>query len=302
MARVVAAAALATAVSADTIALSISDCGSGVPGHVKDISPKSINTGSTSTITGSGTSDSDVSGGDFTLDIKALGVSLQSCKGEICSASTCDLPLSTGSIAFKGMTCPVKAGPVDIPMDVTVSDSIPSQLAVLEITLDVDGVLCAKINTKAGAEELTMADGKVDLTFEDCGDASTIGTIKDVQPRSLTLGDKTPLAGTGTLSADFPAGDFTFEAKALGVTVLSDGGDVCAPKSISLPLGVGTFDYKGNSCPIPAGAVELDFDVSLSSAIPSQIAKLDINIEATTSDGTKALCAVIHTAPGAVTV
>merc|ERR1711881_63549 len=74
-----------------------------------------------------------------------------SCSGDICSASSCDLPLNTGSIAFKGMSCPVKAGSVEIPMDVTVSSSIPSQLAVLEITLDVPGALCAKINTKAGA-------------------------------------------------------------------------------------------------------------------------------------------------------
>jgi len=36
-------------------------------------------------------------------------------------------------------------------MDVTVASSIPSQLAVLEITLAVPGVLCAKINTHAGA-------------------------------------------------------------------------------------------------------------------------------------------------------
>jgi len=48
------------------------------------------------------------------------------------------------------MPCPVTAGAVEIPMDVTVASTIPSQLAVLEITLDVKDAMCAKINTKAG--------------------------------------------------------------------------------------------------------------------------------------------------------
>jgi C1A family cysteine protease len=42
----------------------------------------------------------------------------------------------------------------------------------------------------------------------------------------------------------------------------------------------------------------LTFETTLSAAIPSQIAKLDINVAATDSDGTKALCATIHTSPG----
>merc|ERR1712107_244195 len=136
--------------------------------------------------------------------------------------------------------------------------------------------LCATIDTSP-AVAAAVEGGNINLDSSDCGDASTIGTIKDVQPRQLALGGTTTLVASGTLSAEFPAGDFTFNAKALGVTVLSDGGDVCAPKDIQLPLGAGTFSYKGNTCPLAAGDVALTFETTLSSAIPSQLAKLEID-------------------------
>merc|ERR1712032_510618 len=106
------------------------------------------------------------------------------------------------------------------------------------------------------------------------------------------------LVGSGELTQDVSGGNFAFTAKALGVTVISDGGDLCQDKSIKLPLGVGSFDYKTAGCPLKAGDVSLTFDATLAGAIPSQIAKLDIAVTATASDGTKALCANIHTTPG----
>merc|ERR1712000_778469 len=187
-------------------------------------------------------------------------------------------------MGYLGNSCPLAAGDVALTFDVTLSSAIPAQLA--KLTIDIAAAtssgtkaLCATIKTTPGSTEvyngdasglaLASAGGVVDLTFSDCGDASTIGTIQDVQPRSLTLGDTTRLIGSGAITEAFPAGDFTFDAKALGVTILSDGGDVCAPKTITLPLGVGTFQYLGNSCPLAAGDVALTFDVTLSSAIPA---------------------------------
>merc|ERR1711939_1040158 len=55
---------------------------------------------------------------------------------------------------------------------------------------------------------------------------------------------------------------------------------------------------KSAGCPLAAGDVSLTFDATLSAAIPSQLAKLDIDVGAKTTDGTTALCAIIHTAPG----
>merc|ERR1712019_146868 len=120
----------------------------------------------------------------------------------------------------------------------------------------------------------------------------------DLQPRELTLGGTTTLVGSGDLTQDVTGGNFAFTAKALGVTVISDGGDLCQDKSIKLPLGVGSFDYKSAGCPLKAGDVSLTFDATLAGSIPSQIAKLDIEIDAKATDGTKALCAEINTTPG----
>jgi len=50
-------------------------------------------------------------------------------------------------------------------------------------------------------------------------------------------------------------------------------------------------------CPMSAGPAELDLDVSLAAAIPAKIAKLDIDLTAKASNGDKALCVSIQTAP-----
>merc|ERR1712048_1056800 len=273
-------------------------------GTIKDLEPKSLTLGATTTIIGSGSLTQDVPGGDFSFTAKALGVTVLSDSGDLCADKSIALPLGVGTFDYKSAGCPIKAGDVALTFDATLAGSIPSQIAKLDIEIDAkatDGTkaLCAEINTSPGENfKQSSAGGKVDLAFSDCGDASTVGTIKDLEPKSLTLGATTTIIGSGSLTQDVPGGDFSFTAKALGVTVLSDSGDLCADKSIALPLGVGTFDYKSAGCPLKAGDVSLTFDATLAGAIPSQIARLDISVTATGSDGTKALCANIHTTPG----
>merc|ERR1712232_1448574 len=74
-------------------------------------------------------------------------------------------------------------------------------------------------------------------------------------------------------------------------------GDACKSEVIKLPLGVGEIDMKGFKCPLSAGSAELDLDVSLAAAIPAKVAKLDIDLTAKASNGDKALCVSIQTAP-----
>jgi cysteine peptidase B len=88
-------------------------------------------------------------------------------------------------------------------------------------------------------------------------------------------------------------------AKVLGIQVFAHTGDACKPETIKLPAGAGEIDMKGFSCPMTAGAVELDLDVTLSAAIPSSVARLTIDLTATASSGDKALCVQIKTSPGA---
>jgi hypothetical protein len=303
MALKIVAASVAIASGID---LSWSDCGDAdTVGQVTDLQPTTINLGKNQ-LKGTGVLSKDEDGGSFIFVAKAGPIPVLKGSGNLCEDTTINMPLGAGSVVFHAIDCPRAAGAIEIDLDINVlSEEVTNDLLKISLTAEGttgDKLLCMDIGVQSAAAEVTMEGGNVDLAFEDCGDASTTGTIEDLQPRSLALGTQTTLAGSGTLTADFPAGDFTFDAKALGVTVLSDGGDVCAPKTIKLPLGLGTFDYKGNSCPIVAGPVTLDFDVSLSGAIPSQLARLDIDIKAAQTDGTQALCAIIHTSPGSVTV
>merc|ERR1739845_260538 len=91
---------------------------------------------------------------------------------------------------------------------------------------------------------------------------------------------------------------YKVSAKAGPVPVFSHTGDACKPDTIKLPAGAGEIDMKGFKCPISAGAVELDLDVSLSAAIPSSLARVTIDITATASSGDKALCVEVKTSPG----
>ena len=143
--------------------------------------------------------------------------------------------------------------------------------------------------------------GTINFSFEGCGDASTLGTIKVLEPSSLILSGTITLVGSGDLSQDVSGGQFSFDAKALGVTIISDSGDLCQDKSISLPLGVGTFNYKSAGRPLAAGDVSLTFDATLSAAIPSQLAKLDIDIGATVDwkPYAAAACCCLHASFGA---
>jgi hypothetical protein len=114
----------------------------------------------------------------------------------------------------------------------------------------------------------------------------------------LTLGSKTSLSGKGKVDEAIDSATYKVDAKAAGITVFSHNGDACKPETIKLPAGAGEIDLKGFSCPISAGAVELDLDVSLSAAIPSSLARVIIDLTATASSGDKALCVQIKTSPG----
>jgi len=152
--RLVTSAAV-VGVAAGTINLAISDCGdSATHGKVAGISPSSVAQGTKTTVTGTGQLDTTVTDGDYNVNVKALGVSMQKCKADLCSASKCALPAFTGSVDFHGLACPQQAGDVSLGFDVTVARSVPSSLAVLDIEITSTGsagkLLCATIKTSPG--------------------------------------------------------------------------------------------------------------------------------------------------------
>merc|ERR1712070_1044235 len=91
---------------------------------------------------------------------------VQSCTGDVCGASSCALPANTGSVDFRGLTCPQAAGDVSLDFDVTISKFVPSSLQTLEMDITAQGsagkLMCAKINTSpALAEPRQYAKGFV---------------------------------------------------------------------------------------------------------------------------------------------
>merc|ERR1719313_2004118 len=139
--------------------------------------------------------------------------------------------------------------------------------------------------------------GVIKLDWSDCGDSSTHGHITSLSPTSVTLGSKTSLSGKGTIDEAVSAATYKVEAKEGFIPVFSHSGDACKPDTIKLPAGIGEIDVKGFKCPLSAGAVELDLDLSLSSAIPAKLARITIELTAQSSTGDKALCAKINTSP-----
>ena len=108
--RIVTGAAIAGSV-AGTVNLAIEDCGDGAThGHVEGINPSAVNQGHKTLVQGSGHLDSQVTDGDYKVNVKALGVSMQRCHADLCGASKCALPAFTGHVDFRGLACPQAPG------------------------------------------------------------------------------------------------------------------------------------------------------------------------------------------------
>merc|ERR1711865_1363167 len=234
-------------------------------------------------------------------NVKAAGVTVTSCKGDICSASKCALPAGTGSVDFHGVACPLAAGDVSLDFDVMVSKFVPSSLAHLEIDMAAEGsagkLICAKLTTSPAMDlSVGVAGGAINLAIDDCGDSSTHGHVSGISPSSVDQGHKTLVSGSGHLDTAVSDGSFTTNVKAAGVTVKSCKGDICGASSCPLPAGTGSVDFHGVACPLAAGDVSLDFDVTVSKFVPSSLAHLEIDMAAEGSAG-KLLCAKLTTSP-----
>merc|ERR1712050_101430 len=147
---------------------------------------------------------------------------------------------------------------------------------------------------------VTSEGGSLKLSWSDCGDSATHGHITSLSPDTVTLGSKTTIAGKGNVDEAIQGASYKIAAKAGIIPVFSHSGDACKADTIKLPLGLGEIDFKGFSCPISSGAVELDLDLTLSASIPSSMAKLDISLTAAASNGDKALCVDIKTSPALI--
>jgi len=153
MSRFVVASSILALAEAGTLSITYKDCGS-KHGKVTGLSPTSFSTGTTATITGTGTIDEDVTAAKITATVSALGTQLTSCSGDGTKDIVCLLPLNTGSITVPALPLPLTAGTLNLPVKVTTSASIPAALASVDIHLTGDdqngqSVICLDVHTSA---------------------------------------------------------------------------------------------------------------------------------------------------------
>merc|ERR1712187_544990 len=156
--------ALDTFAFGGNLALSFQDCGdSSTDAVVNDVEPKTLATGATTVITGSGSLKKDVTGGTYSMRMTGVGgLKLLDCSGDASHAQTCDVkaPLlgKVGSLSYQPVSFPIKAGDISgIPkVGVTLKAGLPAALEATTTTLQVTGsdgdkVICVKIMTTAAS-------------------------------------------------------------------------------------------------------------------------------------------------------
>merc|ERR1712139_415257 len=150
---------------ASNLAVSFHDCGdASTDVVVKDVTPKTIVTGSTSTITGSGSLKKDLTGATYSMTMTGVlsTVLVKDCSGDASQGQTCDIvaPLlgKVGSLAYQPVTFPIEAGDISgIPkVAVTLKAGLPASLETTTTTLKVtasngDKAICVQIMTKAAS-------------------------------------------------------------------------------------------------------------------------------------------------------
>jgi len=122
------------------------------------VEPSTVDLGTETQMTGTGTLDKAVSGGTYLIEAKAAGIIDQKFTGNNCEAKTFNLPLGVGSISWDGLTCPQAAGSMSIGFKVELSAAIPASLAEATIAMtavdqDSESLLCVNVQTKAAFEE-----------------------------------------------------------------------------------------------------------------------------------------------------
>jgi hypothetical protein len=153
------------------------------------LQPTTISTGKTETVTGTGTSDEEVTAAQFTATVSALGSKLTSCSGDGTKDIVCSLPMGVGKITVKALNFPLAAGAVSIPVEVQTSSLIPASLANVDVHIEAteqsgESVICLDVHTAkalerelAGAcsadEQAALADpSDVGKKANDCGTKS----------------------------------------------------------------------------------------------------------------------------------
>jgi len=141
---------------------------------------------------------------------------------------------------------------------------------------------------------LAAAGGKLALTWEDCGDASTHGKTDTVEPSEIVIGQDTTIVGSGSTDKEISSGSFTMKLSAsMGIKDTYDG-KICEAKEFKMPLNIGTVSWAGMDCPVVVGPSTVKIGVHMASILPAALAKADLALVALDQDGEQAVCVNTH--------
>jgi hypothetical protein len=160
--------AVAGAASAENVKLSYKDCGSSsTHAKINGLKPDTISVPGKASIVGSGNLDADQTSASFSLKVKKAGIPLVSGKGSICEDTTIKIPLGAGSFTVKGLDCPIKAGNVDVEVDLDLLSSVdPAENNLLSIHIEAnaddtsDQVICLDVDASL-AEDIKPPSGLI---------------------------------------------------------------------------------------------------------------------------------------------
>jgi len=143
-----------------------------------DLQPTTVETGTTTTLVGTGTVDEDVSSAQFTAVAKAFGVKFASCSGDGATDILCKFPAGAGLMSIKAFTFPIPAGQVTVPVEVTTSALLPASLANVDVHIAAvdqngEGIICLDVNIKKALESTD-----VDCSTATCPDQCQCGLDK----------------------------------------------------------------------------------------------------------------------------
>merc|ERR1712048_60435 len=163
-----------------------------------DLQPTTIQTGTTETLTGTGTVDEDVTSAHFTAKVSAAGVQLASCEGDATTDIDCNLPLGAGTITVKAVSFPIAAGTTNIAVDVQTSSFIPASLAKVDVAIRAteqngDDVICLDVHT----EKQLSAGADIDCSQAACPDQCECSKTQCTDSINTCLADATCAAAQG---------------------------------------------------------------------------------------------------------
>merc|ERR1719171_2873900 len=104
------------------------------------------------------------------------------------------------------------------------------------------------------------------------------------------------MTGKGDLSEEVTGANFDLTMTGTLGQLLHCAGDASVSKTCNLPLGTGSLTFEAMKFPIAAGAVPVNVDISLSSSLPTTLAKTKTITKATAKNGDDLFCIEIDSA------